>query len=192
MPVISQLLVRREGDSNTSAEDSTFTPTMQKLLITLLVLVLFSVGLTVVLCVLRSRRRAWKTAERNAASRTFDRPSSKASHHRSMTVLSAPFNRHSQAVAVHHEKEILVEDVSLRSPSPGVPEIRITFPDEEGVAGKRQSGRVVVVKISETGGVGLEPYHDEHLPPYQKEPERFQSLDLERLGGLKEKGDLKI
>ena len=55
---------------------------------------------------------------------------------------------------------------------------------------------MVVVRISETGGVGLEPYvdddayydEDENLPPYQKSvgEGRFESLDLDRMGGLKE------
>ena len=45
----------------------------------------------------------------------------------------------------------------------------------------------MVVRISESGGLGLEPYSDEHLPAYQRsETERFQSLDLDRMGGLKE------
>ena len=74
------------------------------------------------------------------------------------------------------------------SPKSPVPEIRITFPEEEEEGGRRKSGRVVVVRISETGGVGLEPYTDDHLPPYQNsDAERFQSLDLDRIGGLKEK-----
>lgn len=68
-----------------------------------------------------------------------------------------------------------------------MPEIRITFPEEENESGKSKSGRVVVVRISETGGLGLEPYSDEHLPAYQQsDVERFQSLDLDRMGGLKE------
>ena len=68
-----------------------------------------------------------------------------------------------------------------------MPEIRITFPDEENEAGKSTSERVVIVRISETGGVGLEPYSDEDLPAYQQsDAERFQSLDLDRIGGLKE------
>ena len=68
-----------------------------------------------------------------------------------------------------------------------MPEIRITFPEEEDEAGKSKSGRVVVVRISETGGLGLEPCNNEHLPPYQQsDDERFQSLDLDRMGGLKE------
>ena len=68
-----------------------------------------------------------------------------------------------------------------------MPEIRITFPEEEDEAGKSKSGRVVIVRISEAGGVGLEPCSDEHLPAYQQsDAERFQSLDLDRMGGLKE------
>lgn len=68
-----------------------------------------------------------------------------------------------------------------------MPEIRITFPEEEDEAGKSTSGRVVVVRISETGGMGLELYSDENLPAYQQsDAERFQSLDLDRIGGLKE------
>lgn len=68
-----------------------------------------------------------------------------------------------------------------------VPEIRITFPDEQDEAGRPKSGRVVVVRVGETG-VGLEPLRDEQLPAYEKESgERFHSLDMERIGGLKEK-----
>lgn len=83
----------------------------------------------------------------------------------------------------------MVEESSRpSSPTSPLPEIRITFPEEEDEAGKRKSGRVVVVRISENGGVGLEPLNEDHLPPYQKsDAERFQSLDLDRLGGLKEK-----
>ena len=75
------------------------------------------------------------------------------------------------------------EPESPRSP---VPEIRITFPEEDDSGNKCTSGRVVVVKMSEKGAVGLEPFIDDHLPTYQKS-ERLESLDLERMGGLKEK-----
>lgn len=47
----------------------------------------------------------------------------------------------------------------------------------------------MVVRISEAGGVGLEPYLDdeESLPPYQTARDgKFESLDLDRIGGLKE------
>jgi len=78
----------------------------------------------------------------------------------------------------------------LASPPPtpdSVPEIRITFPDEQDETGRRKSGRVVIVRVGETG-VGLEPLNDEQLPAYEKESsERFHSIDMERIGGLKEK-----
>jgi hypothetical protein len=72
------------------------------------------------------------------------------------------------------------------SPTSPVPEIRITFPDEVDESGKRQSGRVVVVRVGEHS-VGLEPVQED-LPPYQRDAsDRFDSLDLDRIGGLKEK-----
>lgn len=65
-----------------------------------------------------------------------------------------------------------------------VPEIHITLPEEADSDGNTSPRRTVVVHLNEKGAeVGLEPLHDEQLPPY----ERFVSLDLERLGGLKEK-----
>jgi len=66
------------------------------------------------------------------------------------------------------------------------PEIRITFPDEEDA--KDKGGRVVVVRVSESGSIGMAPLAQDALPPYQSsDADRFQSLDLNRLGGLKEK-----
>ncbi len=68
-----------------------------------------------------------------------------------------------------------------------VPEIRITFPDEQDESGRLKSGRVVVVRVGETS-IGLEPLQDEQLPAYEKEGgERFHSIDMDRIGGLKEK-----
>jgi hypothetical protein len=106
--------------------------------------------------------------------------------------LIASSSRHSRLVISTHspvfnEKEALMRGVG--SPiSPDVPEIRITFPEEVDEAGKRTSGRVVIVKVGEHS-VGLEPVRDsEELPAYrQQENSRFESLDLDRMGGLKEK-----
>lgn len=50
----------------------------------------------------------------------------------------------------------------------------------------------MVVRIGEREAMGLEPLVEENLPPYeQSDAERFQSLDLERMGGLKEKEEEK-
>lgn len=70
-----------------------------------------------------------------------------------------------------------------------VPEIRITFPDEMDDTGKKQDGRVVLVRMGETSSVGLEPL-DEALPAYEKgNNSQFYSIDMEKIGGLKEKED---
>ena len=94
-------------------------------------------------------------------------------------------NRNTASISISNEKSAFLEDEPY-SPTDSVPQIRITFPDELSSDGKRQS-RIVIVKISERGSVGYEPY-EEPLPVYQeKESPSFQSIDLERIGGLKEK-----
>lgn len=68
-----------------------------------------------------------------------------------------------------------------------VPQIHITFPDETDDQGRLKSGRVVVVRVGDTS-VGLEPVKDEPLPAYEKESGAgFYSIDMDEIGGLKEK-----
>ncbi|KAI1312131.1 hypothetical protein F5Y03DRAFT_341444 [Xylaria venustula] len=68
-----------------------------------------------------------------------------------------------------------------------VPEIHITFPDEHDEQGRRKNGRVLLVRVGETT-IGLEPLKEEQLPAYEKEGgNAFYSIDMDRIGGLKEK-----
>lgn len=68
-----------------------------------------------------------------------------------------------------------------------VPEIRITFPDEQDSTGRTKNGRVVVVRMGDAT-VGLEPVKAEQLPAYEKENNsQFYSIDMDQIGGLKEK-----
>ncbi|KAL8827243.1 MAG: hypothetical protein Q9170_007091 [Blastenia crenularia] len=165
-----------------NAAMGSLTPTMTSLLIALVVLLLTGFSLVAVLFALRSRRKA---KQQKAQSLPVHNPSAKrTSNHRRLTISATPYTRSVKDIQIYTEKEMLPSPASSGPPSP-IPEIRITFPEEEDDSGKRKSGRVVVVRISETGGVGLEPYHD--LPPYgQEDADRFQSLDLDRIGGLKE------
>ena len=183
MAVIPRLAVRDDSSSTTS-----MTPTMMKLLIALIVLVFFGICLVGGLFILRARRKAKQIQKLTDLSFESSPSYSKPSKHRRLTVTAPPYDGHSKPIYVYNEKEILVEDSSHpTSPTSPVPEIRITFPEEEDTSGKSKSGRVMIVRISETGGLGLEPYSDEHLPAYQRsDAERFQSLDLDRMGGLKE------
>lgn len=173
-------LVTRDVTDN---EVEGLTPTMVNLLISLLVLVLFGIALVGALLVLRRKRQGRKLSELPVHNGQC------VTTHNRFTITATP-GKH-ESVFVYDEKRSFLEN-SSSPPSGAVPEIRITFPEEEDESGKRKSGRVVVVRISEHGGVGLEPCHEEELPPYQSNDSgRFQSLDLERMGGLKEKEEAK-
>lgn len=144
---------------------------MTNLLIALVVLFAFVATLIGTLLILRSIRRTRKLRDQETLPMYTEKPSARSSR---ITI-----NASSYAVS---EKQALMAESSDSE----IPEIRITFPEEIDESGKRTSGRVVVVKVGEHS-VGLEPVHDQ-LPAYQKsEGDRFQSLDLERMGGLKEK-----
>jgi hypothetical protein len=178
-----RFLVPRGGEGQ---DMSALNPTAVNLLISLLVLVFVGILLVGGLLVLRHRRRMRNRSELPL----HNQQCSGSSKNRHRLTITASQNGKTESVYVYNEKRNLLETSCSPPPSP-VPEIRITFPEEEDESGKRKSGRVVVVRISDSGGVGLEPYNED-LPPYQThESDRFQSLDLERMGGLKEKEDHK-
>jgi hypothetical protein len=168
-------------DNNDNESPTGLGPTTVNLLITLLVLVFVGITLIGVLLIVRHRRRSRSQPELPL----YNGQSSSTPNHHRLTITTTQ-NGKTESVYVYNEKRSLIESADSPPSSP-VPEIRITFPEEEDEAGKRKSGRVVVVHISESGGVGLAPCQED-LPPYQSQgSDRFQSLDLERMGGLKEK-----
>lgn len=151
------------------------------LLTTLAILVVLALVLISALIWLRNVRRARKQAEQDAQLPLYEKRQSG----RRLTITAMPYGKGRESVVVYSEKQDLMSS-GASSPTSPVPEIRITFPDEVDEAGKRQSGRVVVVRVGEHS-VGLEPV-SEDLPAYQRDAaDRFDSLDLDRIGGLKEK-----
>ena len=159
--------------------EPTFTPPRFDLVVVLLALVLLALCLTGMLYYLRRQRKAQK---RNLLPTHHRCPSQ-----RRVTISATSFLGDVESIYVVDEKADLTNH-SSSLPNGPVPEIRITFPDEEDAGGKRQSGRVVVLRIADSGAVGMEPLTRDQLPPYQQhDTERFQSLDLDRMGGLKEK-----
>ncbi|KAH6642494.1 hypothetical protein C7974DRAFT_103253 [Boeremia exigua] len=151
------------------------------LLTTLSILVVLALGLIGALIWLRNVRRARKDAAHDAQLPLYEKRQSG----RRLTITAMPYGKGRESVVVYSEKQDLM-DSAASSPTSPVPEIRITFPDEVDESGKRQSGRVVVVRVGEHS-VGLEPVNED-LPPYQRDSsDRFDSLDLDRIGGLKEK-----
>ena len=75
-----------------------------------------------------------------------------------------------------------------RSPSSpdSIPEIRITFPEEEDSHGRKKLGRVVIVEVGKAGVGFVRPVPEDNLPPYQQH-DGFSAVDIEKIGGLKEK-----
>ena len=156
-----------------------FDRTMVTLLVVLLVLLIVALFLVAGLLYLRYRRRARRNAELPPYSEDDEKRmssmSTTSSHRRVMV-------RPSESV-LYSEKQSLADNSSSPPPSP-LPEIHITFPEEVDDSGKRTSGRVVVVRVGDNG-IGLEPV--EGLPAYSSDDKRFESLDLDRIGGLVEK-----
>ncbi len=155
-----------------------FTHTISTLTIVLVVLLVVTLFLVGTLLVLRQQRRNHAALSLPCYTEKRISTSSTHSNHRRSAV------RPSQSIHIFRDKELRVEDDSAPS-SPSLPEIRITFPEEVDASGTRQSGRVVVVHVGDTG-VGLEPMN-ETLPAYELNGGNFQSVDLEKVGGLTEK-----
>lgn len=181
MPAFHRLVVR---DDNSS-----MTPAMFKLLIALVVLFFLATVLAFVLLALRVMR----TRRATATAATSDKQRQRGSAYRRLTIEAV--SRPAQQQQQNPEKLGLVDSTDsspLASPLPlTLPEIRITFPDDPDPARPQSGGRVVVVRMGDNAAVGLGPVDEEReqLPPYSADGERFQSLDLERIGGLKEKTD---
>lgn len=181
-PNFINLVTRDHNDSN-DHQDAGMNHTIFSLLVALLALLGTAILLVGGLWLLRKRRNARKNLselplhnEKRLSSASI--ASNHSNHRRNM-------KRPSASIHVYHEKQNLIDNSDSPPTSP-VPEIRITFPDETDSSGKRQSGRVVVVHVGDKN-VGLEPVNED-LPAYQKsEDGRFQSLDLDRIGGLTEK-----
>ena len=195
------LFIRDESSDSMS-------PTVVSLLIALLVVAIVAVLAATALAVLkfvrvqRESRHRLPTHKHPSDASTLSPPTARRSnrgHRRTISITTHPAPRHLPAFSLAEEKEAFMNSPTTAPPRSGVPEIHITFPDEDKDTNeKRHSGRVVVVRISDNGGIGLAPYLDsgaeegvgEGLPPYQiRENGEFMSLDLERLGGLREKND---
>ena len=160
-------------------EDDSLSSTHLALLVSLVMLVFLSILCIAGLLFLRNIRRSRKQAETDPELAVHEKRQSNLNR---LTITAMPYKGR-ESVITYSEKDTLMD-----SPTSPVPEIRITFPDEVDESGKQQSGRVVVVRVGDHS-VGLEPLHED-LPAYQQDgDDRFDSLDLDRMGGLKEKDD---
>jgi len=171
----STLFRRDDNDNDHEPDDQT---SLTNLLVTLVVLVVFGMVLGGSLYVLHRHRRAKKRAG------TLPSYEDSTRNRNRLTIQTTR-----DSTFVFSEKQTLIDNSSPMPLSPeNVPEIRITFPEEEDKDGRRVSGRVMVVQVGEAGVGFVKPMENDGLPPYNQNQQenRYASVDLDRLGGLKE------
>jgi hypothetical protein len=154
------------------------------LMIALLVLMFFGILAFACLVLLRRMRR-----QKQMVADTLPQYNEvkRSGNHRRLTIQTGPGVGRSSVIVFKDGQPMLTNPESPPDSPDNVPQIHITFPDEQDDQGRRKSGRVVVVRVGETT-VGLEPLHDEQLPAYEKESKtQFYAIDIDKIGGLKEK-----
>ncbi|KAK8048440.1 hypothetical protein PG994_010170 [Apiospora phragmitis] len=157
------------------------------LLITLLGVAFCALLLTALLLLLRRMKRQQQAGLQQEADDGLPQYSDlkiDGQNSRRLTIQTP--NGRSSIFVVDHRPMLADPNAPPHSPT-NVPQIHITFPDEQDEQGRNKSGRVMVVRVGETT-VGMEPIRDEQLPAYEKESKHgFYSIDMDQIGGLKEK-----
>ncbi|KAK4123183.1 hypothetical protein N657DRAFT_450145 [Parathielavia appendiculata] len=166
------------------AEQTSDNSNVINLLIALLVVVFVGLIAFALLVLLRRMRRQKQMMETLPQYQDVKR----TGNHRRLTIQTGNGHGRSSVIVLNGNGQPMLANPHSPPHSPdNVPEIHITFPDEQDEQGRPKSGRVVVVRVGETT-VGLEPLHDEQLPAYEKESKtQFYALDIDKIGGLKEK-----
>lgn len=151
------------------------------LLITFSALLFFFLLLAAVVMLVRRTRRRQRLAEPQLPQYNDVNPTG---NHKCLTIQTG----RQSVVIFNQDGQPMLSNPNSPPHSPdNVPEIHITLPDEQDELGHRKSGRVVVVRVGD-GSVGLEPVQEEQLPAYDKEGRSgFYSIDIDQIGGLKEK-----
>lgn len=177
MPAMPLINRRNINDPNSDANYEANNHTMSSLLISLVILIALTLVLSFSLFVLNRIRK-----QRKAAGTLPTYESANKNQH-GLTISTR------NSTLMYSEKEQLLDNSSPMPLSPeNVPEIRITFPEETDKETGRRISRVMVVEVGEAGVGFVRPLKEEALPPYQqRSDDRFASVDLERIGGLKEK-----
>ncbi|SMR46809.1 unnamed protein product [Zymoseptoria tritici ST99CH_1E4] len=193
-------LLRRDSTTPTDPTKPSNNGTPNTLTIALTVAVLvFALTAIIITAGFWYQRRRRARLPRNSALPYADEEDDLSTHDiekrlSSMSTTSSSSRQHRRVLTRASKDDVYTEKaLFMRSPSPPVspiPEIRITFPEEiDEATGQRKSGCVVVVKVGEMGGVGGLEGGDEGtgFVGRMNDGERWQSVDLERVGGLVEK-----
>ncbi|EFQ24860.1 hypothetical protein CGRA01v4_06899 [Colletotrichum graminicola] len=182
MPSIQHLVSRSASGVVRRSDDNGVT---LNLMIVVLALVFFALLLVSTLFLMRRMRRQ----QRQDALPTYQEVKGVPRNHHNLTIQTSQDGRSSVLYIGHDGRSPMLQNPQSAPHSPdNVPEIHITFPDEQDEGGRPKSGRVLVVRVGDGGSVGLEPVRDEELPAYEKDSKsQFYSVDMDSIGGLREK-----
>lgn len=189
MPAVSKSMARNLIAIRDNSDDTGNTNIISLLIIVLSVLVVLGLILVGVLVILKRVRRQRQPSESglpqyNDVVQETNKRASTNHHH--LTIETR--NGRSSVVVMKDGQPMLANPSSPPHSPDNVPEIHITFPEEEDESGRRKSGRVLVVRVGDNATVGLEPLDEEQLPAYEKEgSHQFYSIDMNDIGGLREK-----
>ncbi|GJN69046.1 herpesvirus latent membrane protein 1 (LMP1) domain-containing protein [Purpureocillium lilacinum] len=177
VPSFREITRRSDGDDGPD--------NMINLLLIILGLVFLALILASLLFLFQRRRRIMRQRMQNLAAQNETK---QTSNHRGLTIETS-HNGRSSILYIGRDGQPMLQNPNSPPHSPdNVPEIHITFPDEQDDQGRSRTGRVLVVRVGDNATVGLEPMHEEQLPAYEKEAKgQFQSIDMDQIGGLKEK-----
>nr|XP_036574977.1 uncharacterized protein CTRU02_15053 [Colletotrichum truncatum]KAF6781477.1 hypothetical protein CTRU02_15053 [Colletotrichum truncatum] len=183
MPSIQNLISR---NTPVVRRDDTDGGDMLNLMIVVLALIFFALLLVSTLFLMRRMRRQQRVQDDLLP--PYQEIKSARNHH-NLTIQTSTDGRSSVLYIGQDGRSPMLQNPQSAPHSPdNVPEIHITFPDEQDEGGRRKSGRVLVVRVGDGGSVGLEPVREEQLPAYEKDSKsQFYSVDMDSIGGLREK-----
>ena len=184
--------------SRRGVTDVSISPLARNLILAIIVLLaLILLGFGIFLILRSYRRRRFPSYNTSTAiaplkpTTTTISSTHRNSHHRRHGAMATPPRL--DLSATWSEKEMLFDAAAEKGPqtpdSP-LPEIRITFPDEDE-EGVKRAQKVMKVTVGEKGAVGLSPCEEaENKTLATPLGQKLETLDLDRIGGLKEKTHL--
>lgn len=184
-PVVLPRFAAPSADLRRRQDDKDGSEHMINLMLTVLGLVFLALLLVSLLVLFRRRRLRRKQSQ---GLPTYNEVKQTANP-RGLTIDTAHDGR-SSILIIGCDGQPMLQNPNSPPHSPdNVPEIHITFPDEHDGHGHARNGRVLVVRVGDNATVGLEPVRDEEqLPAYEKEAKgEFEFIDMDQIGGLKEK-----
>ncbi|CAM1505434.1 Fc.00g110710.m01.CDS01 [Cosmosporella sp. VM-42] len=178
--------ILRRSDAPADTDDG--SDNMINLMLVVLGLVFLGLILISILFLFRRARRQQLMRAQSELLPSYHDSNKRFNNHHGLTIETTHNGRSSIFVIGRDGHPMLANPNSPPHSPDNVPEIRVTFPDEQDDQGRLKGGRVLVVRVGDNATIGMEPVREEQLPAYEKEAKgQFYSIDMDQIGGLKEK-----